>query len=479
MSQEDKGRLQATAGPQAGAFLNAVPNPVMNMNIPSPLFVTTLKWWLGLPVLNPGTICRHCGVAQDENGYHSLTCRGSGKLSIRHNAIAAILYSLALSAHLCPEREQFIGTSQQRSDVRVKLLGVIKDIDVSVTHPLRPAFLKGTADGATPSAADKYAAIEKIPIYAKMCAEGPTPTTFVSVSLDCFGNWSKDALKLLAEMAAARASLSSCLAPHVYERRILQQCAVAIMINNAKTIAKVREFRGAEGIPLDATAWSDGESDIDDDPVALGHTDAAMFDLTDIEGGTDAQVITLDTGTRHTTDLSSLGVKGLAKAGAGANPGIPPMLILQELAARLDSLDPEPPGDELARGQWLKDFNQLKCVMRDMTAAMRRERDALDTLEADEADATLVEEEWMTFQAAQFRAAAPPLAAAASPHAEELAISRDGPVTPAEDVDRVLEFLEEMACRQHGEGDWDAGPQKPERERGAEWDFKSKRDRDT
>ena len=204
-----------------------------------------------------------------------------------------------------------------------------------------------------------------------------------------------------------------------------------------------------------------------------------MFDLTDIEGGTDAQVITLDTGTRHTTDLSSLGVKGLAKAGAGANPSIPPMLILQELAARLDSLDPEPPGDELARGQWLKDFNQLKCVMRDMTAAMRRERDALDTLEADEADATLVEEEWMTFQAAQFRAAAPPLAAAASPHAEELAISRDGPVTPAEDVDRVLEFLEEMACRQHGEGDWDAGPQKPERERGAEWDFKSKRDRDT
>ena len=33
--------------------------------------------------------------------------------------------------------------------------------------------------------------------------------------------------------------------------------------------------------------------------------------------------------------------------------------------------------------------------MRDMTAAMRRERDALDTLEADEADATLVEEEWV------------------------------------------------------------------------------------
>ena len=36
-----------------------------------------------------------------------------------------------------------------------------------------------------------------------------------------------------------------------------------------------------------------------------------------------------------------------------------------------------------------------------------------------------------------------------------------------------------MACRQHGEGDWDAGPQKPERELGAEWDFKSKRDRGT
>ena len=66
------------------------------------------------------------------------------------------------------------------------------------------------------------------------------------------------------------------------------------MINNAKTIAKVREYRGAEGIPLDATAWSDGESDIDDDPVASDHTDAATFDLSNTEGGMDAQVITLE-----------------------------------------------------------------------------------------------------------------------------------------------------------------------------------------
>ena len=439
---------------------------LMNMNIPSPLFVTTLKWWLGLPVLNPGTFCRHCGYEQDEYGYHSLTCRGAGKLSIRHNAIAAILYNLALSAHLCPEREQFIGTSKQRSDLRIKLLGVIMDIDVSVTHPLRPAFLKGTADGTAPSAADKYAAIEKTPIYATMCAEGSTPTTFVPVSLDCYGNWSKEALKLLAEMAAARASLSSCLAPHVYERRALQQCAVAIMINNAKTIAKVREYRGAEGIPLDATAWSDGDSDIDD-PVALGHTDAATFDLSDTEGGMDAQVITLDTGTRHTTDLALLGVKYLAKAGAGANPSIPPTLVFNELAARLDNLDPEPLiGEEPARGQWIANWNQLRSVMEDMSAAMRRERDAHETLEADENEAAQVEEDWAAFQAAQLRAAAPPQA----PADAQVSLQSEG------DVDHVMEFLEEMEGRQHGQGDRNAAPQKPEME-SAERDVKSKRDR--
>ena len=104
--------------------------------------------------------------------------------------------------------------------------------------------------------------------------------------------------------------------------------------------------------------------------------------------------------------------------------------------------------------------------MKDMVAAMRRERDAIDALEADEADATLVEEAWAAYQTAHLKAAEHPQA----PADAQVSLQSEG------DVDHVMEFLEEMEGRQHGQGDWDAAPQKPEME-SAERDVKSKRDR--
>ena len=106
-----------------------------------------------------------------------------------------------------------------------------------------------------------------------------------------------------------------------------------------------------------------------------------------------------------------------------------------------------------------------------------------------------MEKDWGAYWAAQLRAAAPPQAPAAvleSPPAflEEMECRQHGqgdcdagPREPEResaerDVDDVLAFLEEMECRQHGQGDLDAAPQRPERE-SAKRDVKSKRDRGT
>ena len=142
----DRARLRSTAGgntahKDAGAFWNAVPSQVLRLDIPPALFVTTAKWWLGLEVIKENHFCPWCGDPSDELGYHCLTCRFAGRLGVRHNAINNVLFFDARAAQMCPTMEDIIHPGTRlRSDLRTKILGVVKDGDVAVTHPLRQKY---------------------------------------------------------------------------------------------------------------------------------------------------------------------------------------------------------------------------------------------------------------------------------------------------------------------------------------------------
>ena len=258
----------------------------------------------------------------------------------------------------------------QRSDLRVYILGIIKDIDVSVTNPLRQSYVSKTAAGTPPSAADRYAAEEKTPIYVPLCEKAET--TFVPCSMDCYGNWGKEGIKFVRELAAARAALSSGLGAHVYERRIIQQCSVALMISNARAIAKGRSFHAAEARPCMADDASDGESDDDEDYERLD-TAALEWEQRD---NVEAPAHDIDDGTRYegAIDVSTLGAGVLAKLASGANPRIPPMRALAELAKRTDDLGGEPRSPR-ARVQWISEAQRLDHLTHTVLNAWRLQVD--------------------------------------------------------------------------------------------------------
>ena len=424
-SVEDRARIRATAGPEAGAFWNVIPNPHLGLNIDSPLFVTTAKWWLGLPVLEPNTVCRHCGERQDVFGYHSLTCRGGGKLGIRHNAIARVLFEHAVAALFCPEEEVMIHEhTRERSDLRVKILGRFKDVDVSVTNPLRPSYVVGTAAGSLPSAADRYVADEKGK-YVTLCAQAVPPTIFVPCSLDCYGNWGTEGKKFVKELASARASLSSGQEAHVYERRIIQQCSVALMISNARAIAKGRLFHAAEAIREAAEDTSSDESDADDGEMwvlAAQEGTGGPLIIEDDDDGFD--VFGTFEGSRYegTVDISKLDAGELAKLASGPSPHIPPFRALAELARRIDDLGEAPiPGT--AQAEWYAASRRLATYKRTVNEGWRSRHEESDT------EASDVEE------------GAEPVDA--GPSDGEVEVHRDG-------EEEMVAFLAEMEEKEHG-----------------------------
>ena len=196
----EKARLNSVAGKDAGVCWNAVPSEVFRMAIPSALFRTLIRWWLGLSVLRTAEEgqrtpeCPECGAVSDEFGYHCLTCRYAGRLGVRHNAVCTVIFFAARAAHMDPVFEAQImrggeSFAHRRSDVMIKNLGIVKHLDVAVTHPLRKDFVKMTAD-RTGSAAEEYARIEKDGEYAKLCSKANT--TFVACVMDCYGNWCEE-----------------------------------------------------------------------------------------------------------------------------------------------------------------------------------------------------------------------------------------------------------------------------------------------
>ena len=148
-------------------------------------------------------------------------------------------------AQILPGGEEL---AHRRSDIRIKYLGIVKDLDVAVTHPLRPDSLKKTADGSG-SAAESYAKKEKVDEYANLCLRAGT--TFVACVMDCYGNWCASGREMLEELASARAALGGAPA-HVHLHRLIMQCNVALMLGNARTLHKGRAESAEEALPMAA-----------------------------------------------------------------------------------------------------------------------------------------------------------------------------------------------------------------------------------
>jgi hypothetical protein len=231
----DRARLQTVHKQDAGLHWSVIPSEFLHLAIPAAHFRVLVKWWLGLDVYPARHRCPRPGCTKqcDTAGYHSLVCRFGGDLGVRHNAVRNVVAHAARAAAMAPRTEQAILPSSQARPADLLLPGdPAVACDFAVTHPLQDAYISGTADG-TGSAPERYAHQHKT---AKWGAAVRAETyDFKPCVVDAYGNWC-DAGREVLNLVAVHASFRDGKPSHVHLRQLLQKCAVALMLSNARAL---------------------------------------------------------------------------------------------------------------------------------------------------------------------------------------------------------------------------------------------------
>ena len=168
-------------------------------------FDVLVRHRFGAKVHAQGGKCLRCSAAIDrEDGYHSLTCMSGGDRAILHNNVRDLLFSLATTGLLDPQREchPFAASPGSRLDVGFPFKGKTMLVDVAITHALRPDFVDSAAL-TSGGAANKYS-------WTKFATYGGLVNQQTQVLLpfvaETFGAWSDGALETISIVGRAYAA---------------------------------------------------------------------------------------------------------------------------------------------------------------------------------------------------------------------------------------------------------------------------------
>ena len=182
-------RLLSLGLPQAGAFLNAIPNPTFGLSINPELFRTSLRYRLGLRVYNSSQHqCPACGRDSDAFGDHTITCASEYERIHRHDIICDAIYDIAKHAGLSPVSEaRLIANSQSRpGDIFLPNWRSRQTaFDVAVTSPLSQSALPQSS--STPGAAIQMMKSRKMTKHFRPCQSNGV--TFVPLVVETLGGW--------------------------------------------------------------------------------------------------------------------------------------------------------------------------------------------------------------------------------------------------------------------------------------------------
>ncbi len=151
-------------------------------------------------------LCTMCGRAKaDAMGRHSLVCLGSGLRTALHNDVRDVIYDLAATALLTPNKEAMcFGISCRRTDVLLKRTGRLPiAVDVAITHlDASGSFTDAAREPA--GAAEKFAE-RKHRKYADATSpsEGNADVQLMACVFDTMGACNKEGLQLLRFVASA------------------------------------------------------------------------------------------------------------------------------------------------------------------------------------------------------------------------------------------------------------------------------------
>ena len=100
----DKARLEATAAPHAGAWLDAPPNIALDLQLSNAEVQYGVGRRLGVELCQESP-CQFCLGVMDRWGAHCESCMAGGDKTVNHHRIRDDLYVQAKRAHTLPQLE--------------------------------------------------------------------------------------------------------------------------------------------------------------------------------------------------------------------------------------------------------------------------------------------------------------------------------------------------------------------------------------
>ena len=228
-------RLHSLTLPQAGAFLNAIPNPTFGLSILPENFRISLQYRLGLPVYSHPHQCPACGKDSDVFGDHTITCSTEYERIHRHDTVRDAIFETARHAGLSPVKEaRLVANSQTRpGDIFLpNWRGRQTAFDVAVTSPLGQSILPRSATKA--GAALDAMKTSKLNKHFRACQSNGV--FFVPLVVETLGGWDSDAvfhLRAIAKQACSRSPSPSETAI----RQLFQRLSVILQRANSGMIA--------------------------------------------------------------------------------------------------------------------------------------------------------------------------------------------------------------------------------------------------
>ena len=124
----DRARLLSVSSPHASSRLRVTPSPALGLHLTPPECQFAIKWWLGIQLCEPGSVCALCPTKALE-AHHALNCKRGSDVIAHHNHLRDTLHHLFKRALYNPKLEagSGLGHDQKRSrpaDILVNNWGI-------------------------------------------------------------------------------------------------------------------------------------------------------------------------------------------------------------------------------------------------------------------------------------------------------------------------------------------------------------------
>ena len=219
--------------PHAGDWLTATPSPNLGLHFLGSEFGTCLRYWLGIPLTDPGQDCSLCHRSLDPFGDHAVACGGNSDRISRHNALRDVLFTAAQAAALSPRREVSSlvpGSASRPADIFVPswVQGQPAALDVTVISPLQQLTLSQAS--ATRGFALSFAEERKNIVHFDDCRR--VGVLFVPLAVETIGGWSQSACSVIQSIGRHLGSRRG-LDPHQVSMHLFQRLSVTLWRFNA------------------------------------------------------------------------------------------------------------------------------------------------------------------------------------------------------------------------------------------------------